>query len=92
MGCFGRTSFQLAKGHETSQPRAEVAEGNRGGRWAGEHTPWVRRQESASPERAAQIVAPFQGWAFSYRETQGVALGWLVSAPLVLPPFPGQSA
>ena len=24
----------------TSQPRAEEAEGNRGRRWVGEHTPW----------------------------------------------------
>ena len=60
-----------AKGPQTSQPRA---------------TPWVMGGKESSPERARQRVPPFQGWFVFFRYSQGVALGWLVSAPLVLPP------
>ncbi len=39
-----------------------------------------------SPERAAQSVSPFLGLFVFFRGSQGVALGWLVFAPSVLPP------
>ena len=47
------------------------------------------RQNAPSPERAAQALPPFQGWGIPMGETQGVALGWLVCAPLVLPSLIG---
>ena len=45
-----------------------------------------------SPERAAHLVAPLQGFVGCHTVTQGVALGWLVCAPLVLPSLTGQSS
>jgi len=44
-------------------------------------TPSKKRQ---SPERAAHLVAPFQGFVREGRFSQGVALGWLVAGPLAL--------
>ena len=45
-----------------------------------------------SPERAEQGVPPFQGLGYFSSSTQGVALGWLVCAPLALDPASFQSA
>jgi hypothetical protein len=39
-----------------------------------------------SPEGAPQIAPPFQGFVRDVRFSQGVALGWLAGAPLVLIP------
>ncbi len=43
-----------------------------------------RIQKWQNPERAAQVVTPFQGSFYDGRTTQGVALGWLVAGPLAL--------
>ena len=65
------TSLQgmSTKDAQTSQPRA---------------TPWVSCQKRQSPERAAHLVTPFQGFIRDGRFSQGVALGWLVAGPLAL--------
>jgi len=39
-----------------------------------------------------RLGSPLQGWPSRDGKSQGVALGWHVSAPLVLPPFVAQSA
>ena len=61
-----------------------------------ERAPKVRKQASPgqrpgclvkkrqSPERAAHVVTPFQGFVRVGRFSQGVALGWLVAGPLAL--------
>ena len=68
--------FREADGmREGQRPGNKPAQGNALG---------CRFNKDKSPERAAQIVTPFQGFVCFGVMTQGVALGWLVGAPLVL--------
>ena len=48
----------------------------------------VAFKKEQSPEGAAHIVAPFQGFVREGQFSQGVALGWLVAGPLVLSAAP----
>ena len=57
--------------------RSQASPGQRPGSWV---------KMKPSPERARPLGSPFQGWFVFSPISQGVALGWLVSAPLVLPP------
>lgn len=41
-------------------------------------------KDDPSPERALQLVPPFQGWILSSMGPRAVALGWLVVGPLAL--------
>ena len=46
------------------------------------------KKDEASPERAVPFAPPFQGSDFLKGQTQGVALGWHICAPLVLQTSP----
>jgi hypothetical protein len=52
----------------------------------------VRRKMRRALKGRRKLLPPFQGWVFGLGETQGVTLGWLVYAPLVLLALTGQSS
>ena len=68
----------------TSQPRASEARA----------LPWVicNTKDKALKGRGKKWGRPFRALFLVSVQTQGAALGWLVCAPLVLPPSPHQSA
>ncbi len=54
------TTWVTMRRPETSQPRAEAAEGTSGGRWAGEHTPWVAGENAPALKGRNKLCHPFR--------------------------------